>query len=123
MKLSKEDLHHALWYTSRSTSDTFGQAAERLDNNTLEIEGYVRADHFADDSKKVSWTKFDPNDPKTFPPVGGFLYLKNYSGSVAYNVGYRASGETDERFGYVFWEWGMTHWRPLPKPPQTEGLE
>lgn len=126
-KLSKEILYNAFIAASnivKPHGDWFKlmrNAAEALDSGTLEIEEYVREDHIVDVSKKVDgWTKFDPNDPKTFPPVGGFLYCKSYSGNIAYNVGYRASGDTEDHFSYYFWEYGMTHWRPLPKPPKME---
>lgn len=69
MKLSKESLHEILFEASMSIYDNAYKAGIALENGTLEIEGYVREDHLRDTTKMVDeWTKFDPNDPKTFPP-------------------------------------------------------
>ena len=60
------------------------------------------------------WTRFDSQDPSTFPPVGQFLYITEYSGSISYDIGNRVSGESDDDFGYLYFEKYMTHWAPYP---------
>lgn len=105
MKLGKEDLRFALWKTFRA------------DANELEIEGYVRADHFAD-AEKMLWTKFDPNDPKTFPKDDESV-LVYYDGEIVWLEAHVCDGYCT----FFSPEWNpkmkhITHWRPLPKPPQ-----
>lgn len=126
MKLSKQSLINALILATEKTSSlVFAGAQNALQEGTLEIEGYERADHFADDSK-MGWTKFDPNDPKTFPPEQ----------SVFLAFGNPDIGEELADQIFICWrlfEWDFSsvdggdpevkYWRPLPKPPQTEGLE
>lgn len=76
MKLSKQQL-----------ADIFDDAADFDGSNeqavyarkallagTLEIEGYIRADHFAD-AGKMGWTKFDPDKRDTYPPPKGKEFL------------------------------------------------
>lgn len=125
MKLSKEDLRFALWRTMHADSDddVFFKAMCALDAKTLEIEGYVRADHIADVSKKVDeWTKFDPDNPATFPPVGLYLYIEKvdeYSGLERMRIGFRVHGDDKLFLDTSYFE--IKYWRPLPKPPtETE---
>lgn len=115
MKLSKQQL-----------ADIFDDAADFDGSNeqavyarkallagTLEIEGYIRADHFAD-AGKMGWTKFDPNDPKTFPPKGKFLYFDGFGIAIGIHL------QCERKDGFVHVYRKITHWRPLPKSPQTE---
>lgn len=84
---------------------------EALQNKELEIEGYVRKDHFRDAAKMVDeWTKFDPNDPKTFPPCKG-VYLV-CRGVEPY---FREAKFYGEQVG--FGDTCVILWRPLPKLP------
>lgn len=57
MKLSKESLHEILFEASMSIYDDAYNAGVALETDTLEIEGYERAE----------WIKFDPHDESTFP--------------------------------------------------------
>lgn len=116
MKLSKQSLMNALILaTEKTASLMFAGAQNALQDGTLEIEGYVRKDHFRDAAKMVDeWVKFDPNDPKTFPPKGKFLYFDGFG--IA--IGVYLQCDTENGFAHVYRE--ITHWRPLPKPPQTE---
>lgn len=120
MKLSKENLKLALhlaesyfaknlksYFNRQSFTDTelrevFDDCAKSLHENTLEIEGYER----------VQWTKFDPNDPKTYPPGGQDVILINREN---FSMGYVFRGSVYCDKGFM-----PTHWRPLPKPPKTE---
>lgn len=119
MKLSKKDLRRALQGEEETfdiVPNRFSKAVEALSNGTLEIEGYVRADHFADDSKKVDgWIRFDPEDKKTFPKKYPVLVHLDYGGIEICTLFF------DEKFqtgvGDSFAPEKITHWRPLPKPP------
>lgn len=105
MKLSRDNLRFVL------KSACFDCTAGALDNNTLEIEGYEHA----------QWTKFDPNDPNTYPPVGRHIIA--YSpGHMSVLFRYSLATETDEQFADRFTQrYGFIHWRPLPPPPvETE---
>ena len=106
MKLSKENLRFALWHASDREDDAFARAVVALAHDTLEIEGYERNE----------WTRFDPDDPKTFPTRkdGRILIVHHYWAGKS-NIDFLT-------FNHSFW-WGhhITHWRPLPKPPtETE---
>lgn len=102
MKLSKQSLEAII----RDSIDMEGEShfafhvLESLRNGVLEIEGY----------EKSEWIKFDPNDPKTFPPKGNdqFLTLSN-------------DGEIRSmRFDFdtaLVWKYHISHWRPLPNLP------
>ena len=108
MKLSKNNLRRALYAlidVMISGSDEFVEKAiDSLDSNTLEIEGYERSE----------WTKFDKDDSTTFPPKGKFLYFDGFG--IA--IGIHLQCEKKDGFAHIYRK--ITHWRPLPKPPQEE---
>lgn len=112
MKLSDKDLHYALWRAEKHTGNSlYTEAMAGLEDGTLEIEGYER----------VQWTKFDPDDPKTFPEddkmvlAYGFpdpddnrscaVYFFAWADSAGVFAG-QESADPEVHF-----------WRPLPKPP------
>ena len=77
------------------------------------------------DGERVQWTKFDPNDPKTFPPKDEHFDV--FSRSKTHET--RAVNKLNE----FWWErvverWVIEvksrgfviYWRPLPKPPRKE---
>ena len=113
--ISKEMLNAILGFASVKIEIDFRdgtckQISPKLTADNVEIEGFER----------VEWVKFDPNDPKTFPPCGEFL------GYVAGTVvrAFRHPGETDEYFANKFSiKNHLTHWRPLPKPPPETEVE
>lgn len=109
MKLSKDDL----FYIFDCADDPDQHVQGELDMNDiknalieddLEIEGYER----------VQWTRFNPNDPNTFPPKKDgrmFMVHQIYNGESIFNI---ATSNT-------YW-WGkcnVTHWRPLPPPVES----
>ena len=109
MKLSKEEFLEVLMEAAHHTSKINGQKCveihDALLDNALEIDGYER----------VQWTRFDWDNPKTYPANLG-KYLVRYSfGKTGIekwegeNLGFVSS---DRRY--------ITHWLPLPKPPQEE---
>lgn len=127
MKLSKKDLRRALQSEEEALANDglfpnrFGNAVQALKDGKLEIEGYVREDHIADDSKKV-WTRFDPDDPKTFPPKDEYFDVFE---KCKYEM--RSVNKLNEFWWERFVErWGIQvksrgyviYWRPLPPPPQ-----
>lgn len=117
MKLSKEELEFALtcaksyYYQSSESdypnkSDKDNEARYRdLENalyaDKLDIEGYERSE----------WTKFDPNDPKTFPPKGARYLIVTGSGQFIVSL------FIDDKVIKSFWEDCVTHWKALPPPP------
>ena len=131
MKLSKDDLEFALGcakshffdsansdYPNKNDKDNeelFRNLECAAGNNTLEIEGYER----------VQWTRFDPNDPKTFPPLGefiGYFIDGRYKENGFQFICHREENDTDDLFAEHLIFGPLTHWRPLPKPPvETEG--
>ena len=86
-------------------------------NKTLEIEGYERSD----------WTRFDPKDPKTFPPDDKIVLayglpdpLKNRSCAVYFFAWADSAGMF---LGQESADPEVHFWRPLPKPPQETEVE
>ena len=117
MKLSKQQLSDII-YTPVIKDELDRLASEaraELEAGNLEIEGYERSD----------WTRFDPNDPKTFPPCGGFLgYFTGQCGDKYQDVHFRNNEYTDEEFATRMVYHKLTHWRPLPNDPvETEGTK
>lgn len=121
MTLSKEELEFALgcaksYYYESSESDypnnndkineiRYRDLENALLVDNLEIEGY----------EKSEWIKFDPNNPKTFPPeLTRVQVFDKESGDIL-----------TAKYDYDSNEWSLswcmiTHWRTLPKPPQEE---
>lgn len=119
MKLSKEEFEEVLMEAAHHTSNISGgrcvEIHDAFINKTIEIEGYER----------VEWTRFDPDNPKTFPPKNECLDIFECSKKHEF----RAENKLNE-----FWwqrvveRWvinvnsrGYTiYWRPLPPPPGKE---
>ena len=80
---------------------------QEADNDALEIEGYERV---------PAWVRFDPNDPKTFPPESTRVQVFDKESEDILTA----------KYDYDSNEWSLswcmiTHWRPLPVPPvETE---
>lgn len=114
MKLTKNELFFLLESIDALSENGSHQAEELAENahsalchNDLDIEGYER----------VEWIRFDPNDPKTFPPQTEEGYI------IAYENGTVATGiwwGIEKIFISVPRKKGITHWRPFPNPPQVE---
>ena len=122
--ITENDIAGGLQLTVGELKDRFRKLS--IENEQLKIRN-VNLHHAKEvliskqsevDGERVQWTKFDPNDPKTFPPCGGFL---GYVAGTVVRSG-RHPGETDEYFANKFSiKNHLTHWRPLPKPPvETE---
>lgn len=119
MKLSRKQLEDFIVGSMRDNgengwgSEDEHSALEALRNDSLEIEGYER----------VEWIKFDPNNPKTFPPEDKMFLA---FGSPDINVNYDDHEFTCWRnsvFSYSTNESGtpeIKYWRPLPPPPGKE---
>ena len=155
MKLSKEDLKFVLYiakeyYQNSANSDypgkddkkngeLFDQLFSKARYGTLEIEGYIRADHF-DDAEEKLWTRYIPNKPHTHPESGEFvltcvkgdmevLEFKAGAGFYYYNEELGWTFVNDSYFP-LFWRHlpqppkelkESQRWRPVPKPPvETE---
>jgi hypothetical protein len=114
MKLSKLTLEWLIYHAQHSDVAGYTELKiieeinEALSDDTLEIEGY----------EKSEWIKFDPDNPKTFPPQTEEGYIIAYENeTVATGIWWGA----EKIFISVPRKKGITHWRPLPKPPtETE---
>ena len=87
---------------NRKRLDEFSDIIDEIDNGKLEIEDYER----------VQWTRFDVDNPKTFPPdIDEYL--------VRYSFGKTGTEKWEgENLGFVSSDRRhITHWLPLPKPP------
>ena len=120
MKLSKQQLSDII-YTPviRDELDRLASdAREALFVDTLEIEGYER----------VQWTRFDPDDPKTFPmrnenvllyvelDDGGrqMMNARTFIMNKCHFLDLKGKLISEEKMDAI------THWRPLPPPPGKE---
>ena len=122
MKLSKQQLSDII-YTPviRDELDRLAsEARAELEAGTLEIEGYVRADHFDDAEEKV-WTRYIPNKPHTHPEPGEFVLtcMKGDMEVVEFKAGAGFYFHS-ETFGRTFVNdpYFPLFWRHLPKPPK-----
>lgn len=118
MKLNKNNLRKALYalidVMISGSSEFSEKAINALNDDALEIEGYTRD----------KWTRFDPKDPKTFPPVDKYLLLAQNERILGVYVpcpewivvDWRCVGELKHKGETV------THWRPLPPPPGKEEM-
>ena len=103
MKLSKTKLKEALAEASMECpKDIFNDALVSFFEGTLEIEGYERS----------VWTRFDPNDQKTFPPKGDRYLIVTESGQFIVSL------FIDDKVIKSFWEDCVTHWKALPLLPK-----
>ena len=114
MKLTKSDLFFIFDSVDALSEKGSYQAEELAENaysalyqNELEIEGYHRTE----------WIKFNPNDPKTFPPVGAhFIFFQGCEEGHDYiGIGNRNEEDTDNAFASRAIYPYMTHWLPVPK--------
>lgn len=118
MKLSKDDLFYIFDCADDPDQHVQGgldmnDIKNALIENDLEIEGYIREDHFSSVSKMVDeWTRFDADDPKTFPKeetdyivllnYGEIKIIKWWESIQAFTINYNPN---------------ITHWRPIPSLP------
>lgn len=74
MKLDKNYLYDLLDYatTDPELSSKAYELMEALDKDNLEIEGY----------DKTEWVVFDSDNPSTYPPDGGFYFVKCHNGII-----------------------------------------
>ena len=91
--------------------DYFNKEEEKLIKRISELEAQVK------------WTRFDPNDPKTFPPmyesVLFLVYWKHFDPSM--KIGFYNNVEFQDEMGHYIRAFSKILWRPLPKPPvETE---
>lgn len=111
MKITKQQLADIIYVpVVRDNLDRLAFEARRaLKAGTLEIEGYER----------VQWTKFDPNDKKTFPKKYPVLVHLDYGGIEICTLFF--DGKFQTGVGDSFAPEKITHWRPLPGlPPGKE---
>jgi hypothetical protein len=115
MKLDKSDLFFifdsvdALSEKGSYQAESLAEEAySALYHDELEIEGY----------HKTEWIEFNPNDPKTFPPVGDFIFFQGCEEGYGYiGTGHRNEEDTDEAFASRAIYPYLTHWLPAPQPP------
>ena len=119
MKLSKEEFLEVLMEAAHHTSKINGQKCveihDALLDNALEIDGYER----------VQWTRFDWDNPKTFPPDDKIVLayglpdpLKNRSCAVYFFAWADSAGMF---LGQESAAPEVHFWHPLPPPPvETE---
>lgn len=112
MKLSKQELADIFDDAADfdGSNELAFDARKALEDGTLQIEG-----------ERVEWTKFDKNDPSTYPPVGHH-HIAYGHGHMSLMFRYSLATETAEKFADRFTQrYGFTHWRPAPKAPvETE---
>ena len=112
MELAKSELFFLL-DSIDAESENGSYKAERLAekvynalyDDKLDIEGYER----------VEWIKFDPNDPKTFPPDNGEFQPEYLVYCESYSTPFTAVWFNDLHKFNV--SWTISHWRKIPKPP------
>jgi hypothetical protein len=113
MKLSRKQLEDFIVGSMRDNGENgWGSEEERaaleaLRNDSLEIEGYTRD----------KWTRFDPKDPKTFPPIDTTVLLTVQGRYDVICTWRTCANERQIAFGLPR---PFTHWRPLPPPPGKE---
>ena len=122
MKLSKQDLADMLQDTVGNTlsEEEVSNAIEELESNTLEIEGYIRADHF-DEAEEMMWTLYNPDKPHTHPESNEFVLtcMKGDMEVVEFKTG-AGFCFYNEDLGWTFVDdpYFPLFWRHLPKPPK-----
>lgn len=127
MKLSKDRLLDfltdlSLAYELPPLIEEVEEVIEALQNEELEIEGYVRKDHFRGITKMVDeWTKFDSCKVDTYPPKEKFLAWglpdPDCDGTPTEFFCWR------DNYGFSCNESALPEvhfWRPLPPPPGKE---
>lgn len=118
MKLSKESLHEILFEASMSIYDDSYKAGVALETDTLEIEGYERAE----------WVKFDPHDESTFPACNSEWFLiaaqKSLKPPTFTMMAERATQTLLEEIRRDIIKFRLNvYWRPLPPPPGKEEVK
>ncbi|MBP3301548.1 MAG: hypothetical protein J6L64_00205 [Opitutales bacterium] len=113
MKLGKEEfalvLMEAAHHTSGIRGGRYVEIHDAFVDDSLEIEGYER----------VQWMKFDPSDPKTFPPCNTKILL-TVAGADE-DVLCVCQTHRQERQNARGLPAPFTHWRRSPTPPvETE---
>ena len=121
MKLDKSDLFF-IFDSVDALSEKGSYQAEELAENAhdalyhdeLEIEGYHRTE----------WIEFNPNDPRTFPPVGDFIFFQGCEEGHDYiGTGHRNEEDTDDAFASRAIYPYMTHWLPCPQRPVVKQIK
>jgi hypothetical protein len=109
MKLTKNELLFLLdsidpkkW----EAENLSGFVRRAIYNNHLDIEGYERG----------GWIKFDPDDPKTFPPKNTVVLLTVQGLPLEENI-HTWHTYLQERHNAQGLPGIFTHWRHLPQPP------
>ena len=100
---------------NRKRLEELSDAVDEIDNLKFEVEGFER----------VQWVKFDPDDPKTFPPKNECLDV--------FEQHTKHKWRAVNMFTELYWqrvveEWSINvnsrgytiYWRPLPPPPGKE---
>lgn len=121
MKISKDDLFYI--FDCADDPDQHVQWGLDMDDiknalieDDLEIEGYIRADHFRDAAKMVNeWTKFDTEDPKTL--------LEKFERVLFSMDGVIMCGTIQDILTAKWRGAEQIYWRPLPKPPVESNCE
>lgn len=97
---------------NRKWLEELSDAVDEIDSLKFEVEGFER----------VQWVKFNPKDPKTFPPKCDFLGYFDHGGINDFQyVCIRDDEDTDEAIATQAIFPRLKYWRPLPQPPvETE---
>ena len=115
-KITNKDLERLIVCSINAKESTFLPTAyerawlEALKYKELEIEGYERSE----------WTEFDPSDESTYPPNKTHVLVYGLSDNMKDDeklCGLDVDFWLDDHF--VCYR-NITHWRPLPNPPQEE---
>lgn len=116
MKITQKDIIDLILLSKTPSSDSkeskkrLAEISRDLSENGLEIEDY----------EQVRWIKFDPNDPKTFPPKNTVV-LVMICKALSDGASKKMSVEVFNEYHMPNWLGGtFTHWRPLPPSPGKE---
>lgn len=130
MKITKDRLLNfltdlSLAYELPPLIEKVEEVIEALQNEELEIEGYERKDHFRDAAKMVDeWTKFEPDDPTTFPKEGTPVLFISYNPIDKWGMlAEIASDDVIDNWKNISRLFSSVFWREVkfPQPPvETE---